>query len=181
MARSRSVHFFATKHDLGSLLSAIESQRSVHYVRAGLLHEPQPLRCISWPDIPSLGIAPAGDTNLTPCWLIVDSDAEVGVEPVPQQGGGIRYAIDQRGTPHSVAFRPGGVFDDASVIAGTAGTCTDDRTSHELQALFTREIRHQFGRIREFYVGPEASTLADAGYRLTSSVKSPKEFDVTRD
>jgi hypothetical protein len=40
---SRSIHFFATRRDLESVLTVVESERPLQYVRTGLLDSPTTL------------------------------------------------------------------------------------------------------------------------------------------
>ena len=178
---SRSIHFFATRRDLESVLTVVESERPLQYVRTGLLDSPATLVVTSALQVPNLGIALHGDQVHESCYLVADVDTQVAIREVPQRKGGSLYAIDQKANPRTVALRPGGVFDTAAIIAGEVSTCTDDPISREMVNLFAREIRRQFKRIKSFFVGPEAEQLFDGGYRLTTSVKSPREIDLSRD
>lgn len=192
MPKSKSVHFFATKRDLELLLAAVESQRSLKYTQAGMFDVPGKNEFASGSQIPGLGLARSGDSNGEPFWLVTDAHAHVTVETVPQRRGGTRYGIDPGLNPESVviwpggefagrAKWPGGEFEGRAVIAGQIGTAMMNPISMELMNLFTREVRRHFNRIKSFFVGPEAEQLLDAGYRLTTSVKSPKEIDLSRD
>lgn len=180
MCPRNSIHFFAAKHDLEAILAAVESERPLKYVRAGMFDVPETTTLASGLQIPNLGLAPSGDHNLEPFWLITDANVNVEMEVVPQRRGGTRYGIDPGLNPESVVIWPGGVFEDSCVIAGQIGTAMMNPTSMQLLNLFAREIRRQFKRIKSFFVGPEAEQLLDAGYRLTHSVKSPGECDLSR-
>jgi hypothetical protein len=178
---SKSIHFFATKRDLEAVLEAVESQRPIKYVEAGMFDKPETRTVSTGLQIPNLGFAPSGTNVGEPFWLVIDAEAKVEVETVPQRRGGTRYSIDPRLNPESVVVWPGGVFNEAAVIAGQFATAMTNSTSMELQGMFVREIRRQFKRIKSFSVGPEAEQLFNAGYRLTSSVKSPSETDLSWD
>jgi hypothetical protein len=179
MAKSKSIHFFATKGDLGSVIAAVESQRRLKYTEAGMLDAPVTPTFMSGLQIPNLGLAPSGEHALEPFWLITDADAKVEVKVVPQRRGGIRYGVDPGLNPDSVVIWPGGRFRDG-VIAGRIGTGMVNPASTELLNLFGREIRRQFKRIKSFFVGPEAEQLLDAGYRLAAGAQSPKECDLAK-
>lgn len=181
MSKSKTIHFFATKRDLESLLAAVESQRRLQYVQSGMFDSPETVVVTSGLHIPNLGFAPSGDHNHEPWWLVMDPDAKISIESVPQRRGGTRYAIDQRLNPHTVSFSGGGVYQESCVIDGNVGTCTDDSTSIDLVNVFAREVRRQFKRIKSFYVGQEAEQLLDAGYRLTIGVNASREIDLSRD
>jgi hypothetical protein len=177
---SSSIRFFATKRDLEELIAAAESRRPVKFVRSGVFDSSDLVTLTSGSQIPQLGYAPSGDHNHEPIWLVVNREEEIKIRPVEQRRGGVRYAVDQRDNPRSVTFSAGGVFEGSSVIDGSVSTCTDDSTSRELLNQFAREVRRRFKRIKSFFVGPEAEQLLDAGYRLTSNVKAPKEYDLSR-
>jgi hypothetical protein len=180
MPKSKSIHFFATKRDLEALLSAVESQRRLKYVEAGMFNSPETATLMSGLQIPNLGFAPSGDHNHEPVWLITDRSVNVEGRAIPQRRGGMQYVIDQKVNPQSVTFSGGGVFEKSCVIDGKVGTSTDDATAHELVNLFAREIRRHFTRIKSFFVGREAEQLLDSGYRLTISVNSSKDIDLSR-
>ncbi len=181
MPKSKSVHFFATKRDLESLLAAVESQRHLKYTQAGMFDTPETTTFASGLQIPNLGFAPSGESILEPFWLITDANAKVEVKVVPQRRGGIRYGVDNGLNPDSIIIWPGGVFENSCIIMGTIGTGLINLSSMELLNLFTREIRRQFKRIKSSFVGPEAEQLLDAGYRLTHGIGTAKECDLSRD
>jgi hypothetical protein len=152
---------------------------------------PQMMTYTSCTEIPNLGYAPSGDSNLEPLWLITDADAHVEMKTVPQRRGGTRYGVDPGLNPESVVLWPGGVFEGhmkwrggefegGAVIGGQIATAMFNPTSLELMKLFAHEARRQFTRIGSFFVGPEAEQLLDAGYRLTQSIRSPRECDLSR-
>jgi len=180
MPKSKSIHFFATKHDLESLFVAVESQRPLKYTQAGMFEAPETITFASGLQLPNLGFTPTGEHTLEPFWLITDANTKVQVEVVPQRHGGTRYGIDPGLNPESVVIWPGGVFEKSCVIAGQVGTAMINPISTELVNLFARQIRRYFKRIKSFYVGPEAEQLFDAGYRLTHGVKTATVSDLSR-
>jgi hypothetical protein len=180
MPQSKSIHFFATKRDLEAVIRAAESRRSLKYTAAGMFDTPEIPAFMSGLLLPSLGFAPSGDNNAEPFWLITDADTKVEVEIVPQRRGGTRYGVDPGLNPKSVVIWPGGVFDNSCLIAGQIGTGIINPASLDFLNLFGREFRQRFKRIRSFFVGPEAEQLLDAGYRLTTSVQSPRECDLSK-
>jgi len=177
---SRSIYFFATKRDIEPLLTSIESKHEIKYVRAGNSDSSKVVTLSSGLQIPNLGFAESGDWNHNQWWLVMEPSATVQTRTITLRRGGTRYAIDQRLNPDSIVFKPGGIFQDNVVVAGTAGTISDEPVSNELINLFTRETRRQFTRIRSFFVGPEAEELLDKGYRLTTSITAIKECDLAR-
>jgi hypothetical protein len=176
-----AINFFATQRDLASLLATVESKQPLRYVKAGTFKSSAPAARLSWPEIPSLGVVSRGNLNQEVRYLVVGSETDVAVRAVPQPRRAMLYAVDQKANPQSIGFWPGGVFEGLAVLAGEVSTCSDDAFSCELLALFAREIRRQFKRIKSAFVGLEAEQFLDAGYRLTTNVISPREYDLSRD
>jgi hypothetical protein len=192
MPGSKAIHFFAARHDLAAIFAAVESQRPLKYVYAWMSDTPDIAPLNSGLLIPNLGLAPSGDNNGDPFWLVTDVDRRVEIKSYPQRRGGVRYGIDPESNPDSVFLWPGGVFEGrlkwpggafegCAVIAGQIGTGMINPKSLELMKIFTQAIHEQFKKVKCDYVGPEAKQLFDAGYRLTASVKSPKEYDLSID
>lgn len=181
MPKSKSIHFFATKRDLEAIFAAAELQQPLKYTAAGMFDTPEMTTFRSGLQIPNLGLAPSGDSNQEPSWLVTGANAKVAVEVVPQRRGGTRYSVDPGLNQESVVLWPGGVFEQSCVIAGQIGTAMNNQASMELLSLFTRETRRQFNRIKSFLVGPEAEQLLDAGYRLTHGVTTVKTSDLSRE
>lgn len=180
MARNQQ-SFFATKADMESLLRKIELQRPLQFFETGLFDSPRTKQIHSLIGIPNLGLLPVGDHNQGPCYLVASQESSIDVRPVPQRRGGIKYAVDQEQNPKTIALRPSGTFGESCLIDGQVGTISDDPSSLELFLLFRKEMRVQFTKVNEFYVGAEAMELLDKGWRLTANEKSPILYDLKRD
>lgn len=179
MKRSQ-ISFYATREDTLEVLEALESQVPVSFVRAGTSTSPD---FESWDvakNIARLGTAQQGDQAQEPWLLIVPRETEVKALPIPQSKGGVRYAIDQRLNPNSVAFKAGGVYQNDCLIAGQLGTCSDGSFSKQVLEILSREVRNRFTRIKSYYVGKHAAALLDRGFRLTTDIRSPLQFDLAR-
>lgn len=180
MARNQQ-SFFATKADLEVLLRQIESERRLQFVETGLFDSPSIEPVNSLLGAPNLGCLPVGDHNQGPCYLVASREISIDVRPVPQRRGGTKYAVDQEQNRKTIAFRPSGAFGENCLIDGQVGTISDDPSSLELFHLFRKEMRRQFTKVNEFYVGKEAGELLDKGWRLTANAKSPALYDLKRD
>lgn len=179
--KKHQVNFFATKSDLETLLRTIEAKRELKFVRAGLFDTPVFNSAHTLRTDANLGIAVKGDNVQEARYLVTDRETPIEIETMPQYGGGTKYAIgSQKINPNTIVFWPGGVFNGACVIAGSVGTISEDPASLSLFQLFSTEIKRQFGKIKSFYVGKDASELLDRGWRLTSSVKSPPLYDLKK-
>ncbi len=175
---SKSLSFFAVPSDLVEVLQEVESTREVQYTLAGMFDEEKVITFPSFKGIDKLGLALKGDQNLEATYLVSSRGTSILPREVPQRQGGIRFAVDQKLNPHTVALSPGGLFGDASVIAGQVGTATDAPESLDLLSLFTKGIRENFKKVRSFWVGEGASKILSSGGRLTTMVKSPVEYDL---
>ena len=177
---SRVIDVFATRADLLDVLTDVESARPIHYTEAGVFDTPEPAQYGSCLEIPGLGAIRAAEANLAPIFLVTDATISFTIRPVPQKRGGIRYAMDQRVNPDSVALYPGGQFDDRTIVAGSIGTCTDSAASAALLVMIATAIRTKWSEIKSYAVGPEAARILDAGGRLTANLRSPREYDLQR-
>jgi ATP phosphoribosyltransferase regulatory subunit HisZ len=180
MAKNQ-LSFFATKADVESLLRAVESKRQLQFVLTGLFDSPNVEKMQSLLAARNLGHMDVGDANQRAGYLVASREISIEVRPVPQQRGGVKYAVDQLANPTTIAFRPGGSFGERCLIAGEVGTTSDNPNSLELFQAFSKEVRHQFAKIKPFYVGKEAGELLDKGWRLTTNAKSPTLYDLKRD
>jgi hypothetical protein len=172
------VNIFATKADLESLLRIIEAKQELQFVRTGLFDVVQNREVTLFGS--NLGIAVSGDNNQEATYLVANRSECIQCRTVPQRSGDIKYAIDQQTNSRTIVFRPSGVFGEGCLIAGYIGTISTDPVAIALFQSFSREIKHQFKKIKSFYVGKEAEALLAKGWRLTSNIKSPLSYDLTR-
>ena len=177
---SRRCGFFATRSDLLSLFERVEAKASLHYVRTGLFDNKSMKRIVSARYIEHLGIALVGDRNHVPSYLIINAKSRLDIREVPQRRGGVKYAVDQRKNPKSIALNPGGEFDGGAIIEGQVGTVSRDSDSLSLFTLVSKELKREFTIINGMYIGKEAIKAMDSGVRLTANVRSPPEYDLRR-
>lgn len=90
------------------------------------------------------------------------------------------FMFDQLSHPESVLIRPGGVLEGAEcIIAGQIGTVSNDDWSLTLYKKMAAGIKKDFQKIKAFYVGKNAMEKMKDGFRLTSNIKSPAEYDLS--
>ena len=177
---SKMIHFFATREELLSVLTEIESEVDIHYAEAGMFEIPEVVKYSNSKEIPDLGVSKIGYARGETMMLIGELAREFSLRESPQRRGGVRYAVDQLYNPHTVSLAPGGLFDARTVIAGDIGTCTTSPISVNLFKVCKKIVRRRWNRIHSYYVSNEAEKILDAGGRLTADVKSPAEYDVQR-
>ena len=102
----RAVYIFATKSDLLLGLQELETARNLKYVLAGLFDEPSYETLHSANEIVEFGISPTGESNLDPCYLVMDTDRDLSSREVTQKRGGHKFAIDQLLNPDSIVWCP---------------------------------------------------------------------------
>jgi hypothetical protein len=174
---SAQTHFFATASDLLPVTNEAESLMSVQYVLTGLFESADLIAYRTASDLPDFGIASAGDANHLPQYLVAPASVRIAVRTVSQKKGGTRYAVDQLENPETIVFAPGGIYDNVAVIAGRIGSVHTNDVAKALLNAFSRDVK-KFRRVGSYFVGPEAELLWQAGYRLTASVGSPREYDL---
>lgn len=96
---SRARNLFATAADLQSGFARLEAVSEVRYVQCGLFDSHDVHEYCRGSEIPELGIARSGNTNLETHYLVIERGSRVQVRSVLQRGGGTKYAIDQLEIP----------------------------------------------------------------------------------
>jgi hypothetical protein len=99
-------------------------------------------------------------------------------EEVPQEAGGICFAISQLMNDDTITFSAGGWYGSDVILYGRIGTISNSTTSKNLYNIFAKSLREHLEKLQEFFVGPEALSLAKSGVRLTIGAASPAEFDL---
>jgi len=64
------------------------------------------------------------------------------------------------------------------LVAGSIGTISQDSFSITTFNLLSRELRSNFKKIGNFFVGDKALEKLELGWRLVTINKSPKEYDL---
>jgi hypothetical protein len=173
MARN-SVALFATSTDLSLVLGCVQSEASIRYVVAGTCDRDAVRILGSIPEL--LGYQDSHQQQ----FLATEDTGQIVTRPIRLRTGELRYAIDQLANPRTVALRPGGIVREGVILAGDIGTASDDPHSQQLFSRFARAVRREFAKVKSYWVGPEALRLLDSGWRLTSGLRSPPEYDLSR-
>jgi hypothetical protein len=175
---SKSVYFFVTPNDLAPILESFDSTNHVKYYRTGLRSKEELMAFNSIPD-QNVGLAPFGDKNQCPMYLMVPKTQVVNFREINLYSGETKFAVDQKINPSSIVLRPGGIFTSAdAIIEGTCGTIHSDAESLELFKSFTKQLRTHSKKVGYCYVGKEALEYFSKGWRLTQNISSPKEYDL---
>lgn len=177
----RQQEFFAAAPDLESLMRVVEANRQLQFVKTGLLDTHDFERRSSLLDIPGIRRASVSDPSQAPAYLVARGDVAIRARPIPQRGGGLKYALDQLANPETVVLRLGGISEEGCLLAGQVGTASANPDSVDLYRVFCTALVSQFTKMKSYYFGNEAAELLERGWRLTSSAKSPRIYDLRRD
>lgn len=170
--------FYATAQDLAPVLSSLEAQKSLQYTLTGLLKMNKPQTYFSFADIPNFSQASHPNAIANPTYLVSLRGTALRTYEVPQEAGGVRFAISQKLNEDTITFSPGGWYGTQVILYGRVATISANLSSKNLYNLFAKAFRGNFAKIQEFLVGPEALDLARRGVRLTIGAASPAEVDL---
>jgi len=179
----KTIRFYALKEDLLKVLRSVESTGSLQYVRMGnfLASEIESgievYKCGE--DIPHLGKATADSSAACDSYLVCDCTTHINLRSLHGLDGINRVCIDQLVNPDTVVFNPGGLWSDDLLLHGHIGTASESDASKVLMKHFNVAMKNTFTKVKAFYVGSKALELLERGARLTISVQSPREFDLS--
>src|SRR5580658_1959982 len=183
MIRNQTL-FYATAQDLSGVLSSLEAQKDLQYTLAGLFDskELQELQTyLSYRDIPDLGRAHHRSAVANRQYLVSLKGTVLRIRDVPQNSGGVLFAVDLRLNEDSIVFSPGGRYRDDVMLYGMIGTLSPPSVaSKNWYTYVAKAFRKDFTKVREYFVGPEALDLMASGVRLTLDATTPPEFDLNR-
>jgi hypothetical protein len=174
----KHILFFGTKQDLLPMLQLVESSGPIKYVRMGHFRQGAVEVCNFGSEIPDLGKATANSSINCESYLVCEPDTPVNLRPVGRAG---LICIDQLVNPDTVTFTPAGILNEEMLLHGRVATVSDSKPAQYLMRRFHSAIKKNFGKIKAFYVGPNARTLFERGTRLTAAAQCPREFDLTLD
>lgn len=180
MAQKKHMIFYATAGDLGSVLSPIEAEKPLQYTLTGLFETNQPQTYESCANIPEFGRASHPTAAANRSFLVSHQGTNLLVREVPQKAGGVLFGVDQANNEDTIVLRPAGRYGNNIILCGMMGTVSQSITSKILYDFVGKQLRKNFKKQREFFVGREAFDLWNDGVRLTIGASSPAEFDLKR-
>jgi hypothetical protein len=178
----KQILFFGLKEDLLQMLELVESEVSLTFVRMGnfLEHDINDAmrKFETGAALPNLGKASADSSAACDAFLVSQRECRIKMRRI-RTCGADRVCIDQVENPNTIEFKPAGLWNDKIVLHGRIATVSESRSSQALMTQFETAIKKTFCKIKAFYVGPKALEFLKTGKRLTISVQSPPEFDLT--
>jgi hypothetical protein len=176
--RGHSLHFFLTPAEQIALLEDFEARHSVAYYRADIAAVPDTPAIASLVSEQGLGHLSIGDWNHSPSYLLTFPGEGVMVEEITLRKGGAVYAVSQGENPTLACLRPAGLFTGGVLVAGSVETFVRSSYSGLLFQAFGKLLKQRTRRIGSFRVGPAAEEKLCLGWRLVTSVASPREYDL---
>lgn len=174
-------HFFALPDDIRRVMDEVESRRALKYTLTGQHTSPDVACFLSATAIPTLGAPATSDSAVScPSYLVTDRDKPVVPRAIRRLDGAPCWAIDQLENPDSTVFWHGGLYEGAVLLHGRVATVSTSPVARSLQRAIATVIRRRFRRIGAYFVGERAEELLDSGVRLTSSLHTPREYDLKR-
>jgi hypothetical protein len=175
---SKQIFFFAERNDLEQILREIESSNRITYSDAGIFDSVDVQTYSSYSEMREIGTVKSGDWNQNKLYLVYFKEDCITKRNVPLKNGRTRYAIYQDTNPKTIVFKPGGVFKDNVLVAGSIGTISLDTNSVSLFNQYSKLIKKTFSKIGNFYISPSAKAKLNEGWRLVTNDKSPTEYDL---
>jgi hypothetical protein len=169
---------YATRADYEPVLQTVEAQRRLKYVQCGMFSSPHLPTYYLGVDIPHLGVAITGIAVQEDNYVVLDASIEPYIRKVELYKGGVRYTTSQGDNPTSISFQPGGIYEGCCLIKGDIATISRDAASLSLYRLFVRAFKKTFVAIDDYWLGPEAFELFQAGMRFTDDVRSSSMYDL---
>jgi hypothetical protein len=174
-----TILYFATRGDVRLILADLRTPLAFSPFgrqstpKAKIFHSPE--------EIPNLGTATADSASASSMYLAYPASSALVARRIDTPGAQKHgaFAFDQLDNPDTVTFAPGGLWKNIAIISGSVGTASNSPVARQIFNDFRRSIRSNFERIKSFYVGCEAVEFWRKGLRLTTSLKSPQEYDLS--
>ncbi len=173
---SKAIRFFATAADLRAAIEGL--QQPLRYWKFGQFADSGAEWLSRAAEIPALGQASADSSVGCDAFLVTLEKTRIVPRRIERDDGSTVYAFDQLINPDSVVFTPAGSR-GSDVVAGSIETVSQTAIGRKLMREFESVVRKQFTKVKAFYVGPEALRLLEDGRRLTVSLQSPREYDLS--
>lgn len=178
--RHRSIRFFATKKDLIEILTPVEREYSISYVKTGMFDNKECIRYYSITDAEEIGYTNSGFwLSAGSSYMILPQKQKVHIREVPQRRGGIKYLIDIQGNENGLVFGGiGGIYTKMpkTLIGGRffiMGYPDFDEEAMELYKTICKHFRRNCKRVEGVSVAKDALSLLKSGWRLTINTETP--------
>jgi hypothetical protein len=173
-----AINVYTLGKDLLALLSTIEDQYKIKYVKAGRIGGPITEEFEAFGVIPDLGRATGKRARGSGRYLIVEKNYNIHVQTMKMFDGDLRFDVEQSFNPDSTLFCPGGEWKDRTIIGGDFSTISDSLVSLRLFRGVRSAVRKDFTNIKQYWLGPEALIAFRDGWRLTHAADTSPDYDL---
>lgn len=167
------IPLYATTADYLSLQSSFFGEDV--WISPASIHTPRAERIPSIGRIPKIGIA--GRPFAFERYVVYPRTVRLRAEPL----GEGHFVLDQRLNDDIIFFWPGGRWKREAIIEGSFSTISRSEASQRLFRAARRSLAKTFAKFGRHYVGKEAFSLFQHGYRLTQATQSPRAGDFRLD
>lgn len=175
----KSRMFFLTKEDVTPIITVIEEEFDVCYHQAGMFSRQHRRVFPAAKKLPHFGAPIAEDWSRDNRYLMLPQKQKLIVRDVPQQKGGIRYAVDmEKNKKNVVYFQFGGIVRDGLLLAGKISISDQGGIECKILKRFASMLRKNTRYMAPFYVGRNAEEKLKAGWRLVCSELQPEACDM---
>jgi hypothetical protein len=179
MPSGHRIHIYATRQDWTRVLSSLEEAISVKYVPYGNFPTRTVQQIAKFTSLPLLGEALSDSAVLEPKYLVTEKNDSISVRPIQLYNGTTSYAVDLLWNPNALVISFGGLTSsEQALLAGEISTL---KWPDPIFQYLSKTVKREFAVVKAFRVGAEAMKLFQAGCRLTNSLQSPPEYDLSLD
>ena len=178
---TKQILFFAERSDLQYILDNVETSNNISYSEAGVFDIIDIPTYNSHKEMHNLGKVNNGDWNHNKFYIVHGKEEIINKRIVSLKTNGVRYAVYQDTNQRTIIFKPGGIFEDGVLVAGSLGTISEEPFSIKLYNQYSKIIKKSFVKVGAFYLSLRAKEKLDNGWRLVTNVKSPIEYDLKSD
>jgi hypothetical protein len=164
--------FYASPADLIAVVNVANEKLQLQYTPTGLFEAPPPPVL----ELVDLLVATVSEPHNT--YLVNYRGSEVNVRSVPQDAGGVLFAIDQLVNPDSITLTSTAWYTPDLAVFGRIATVSTSKPAKRIYGVFGRAIERHFRKINAAWVGPEAEAAWRSGARLAIGPHSSRECDL---
>jgi hypothetical protein len=164
--------FYASPADLIAVVNVANEKLQLQYTPTGLFEAPPPPVL----ELVDLLVATVSEPHNT--YLVNYRGSEVNVRSVPQDAGGVLFAIDQLVNPDSITLTSTAWYTPDLAVFDRIATVSTSKPAKRIYGVFGRAIERHFRKINAAWVGPEAEAAWRSGARLAIGPHSSRECDL---
>ncbi|MFC2250028.1 hypothetical protein ACETRX_10420 [Labrys portucalensis] len=179
----KQVLFFSTQSDISPVITSLEKDSGVIFVRSGHYDIMDP-PVLSSKDLSNVGIATSETASTSISYLIMPSNSKIisreYISEDPMTFGRKQWSVYNGFNEDSVEMTLAGIWEGKVLLPGSVKTMHNTPFAQMVIRKFASLLKQaQFKKIQSWWLGPEALQMLRAGKRLsTTAVQSPPDYDL---